>query len=110
MYKTINIKMEHIRQFQKRIGCDVGYHNSNLHPLNGEGRVGARGMDKNLTLSQMMEIAYKMPEKPNILIKAGPNAKWYIKKADLSLLEEEIEKQRSWRDISRCVMYIIDWD
>lgn len=102
--------MEHIKQFQKKPGCDIGYHNSNLHPINREGCVGASGLDKNLTLAQIIEIAYKMTEKPNILIKAGPNAKWYIKNMDPSIIEEEIEKQRSWRDISRCTMYIIEWD
>lgn len=50
-----------------------------------------------------------MEQKPNILIKAGPNAKWYIKKYDPRVIEEEIEKQ-SWRDVSRCTMYIIEWD
>jgi len=102
--------MEHIRHFHKRIGCDVGYHNSNLHPADGIGRVGISGMDKHLTLVQMIEIAYKMEEKPNILIKAGVNAKWYIKKVNLEHLEDEIDKQRKWRDISKCIMYIIEWE
>jgi hypothetical protein len=102
--------MEHIRKFEKRNGCDVGYHSSNIHPADGEGRVGARGIDKNLTLVQLIEIAYKMEEKPNILVKAGPNAKWYIKKFDSNIIDEEIEKQRKWRDISKSTMYIIEWD
>jgi hypothetical protein len=102
--------MEHIRMLQKRNGCDVGYNSSNLHPSDGEGRAGVSGIDKNFTLGQMIDLAYKMEEKPNILIKAGPNAKWYIKKFDPNVIEEEIEKQRSWRDISRSTMYVIEWD
>jgi hypothetical protein len=102
--------MERVKQFTKRPGCDVGYHSSNLHPTNGEGRVGVCGIDKNYTLCQMFELMYNMEEKPNILIKAGKNAKWYIKKFDPSVIEEEIEKQKKWRDISRCIMYIIEWD
>jgi hypothetical protein len=103
--------MNHVRLFQKRVGCDVGYGTKvSLHPASGEGCVGVEGIDKNYTLDQMLELAYKMPEKPNILIKAGPNAKWYIKKYDPSVIDEEIEKQRKWRDISRSVMYIIEWD
>ena len=102
--------MEHIKQFQKRQGVDVGYNSSNLHPANGEGRVGVRGINKDFTLVQMIELAYKMEQKPNILIKAGPNAKWYIKKFDPSVIEKEIEKQQSWRDVSRCTMYVIEWD
>jgi hypothetical protein len=103
--------MEHIKQFEKRVGCDVGYGAKvNLRPVNDEGCVGVDGIDKTYTLIQMIELAYKMPEKPNILIKAGPNAKWYIKKYDPSVIDEEIEKQKSWRDISRCTMYVIEWD
>jgi hypothetical protein len=102
--------MERVKRFEKRTGCDVGYNSSNLHPSNGEGRVGKSGIDKKYTLSQMIELAYKMEEKPNILIKGGPNAKWYIKKMDPSIIEEEIEIQKKWRDVSRCVMYIIEWD
>ena len=57
----------------------------------------------------VMKLAYKMDEKPNILIKAGPNAKWYMKKVHPSKIDEAIEKQ-TWRDTSRCTMYIIRWD
>ena len=103
--------MEHVKQFQKRQGVSVGYGPStNLYPANGEGRVGAEGINKEYTLIQMIELAYKMEQKPNILIKAGPNAKWYIKKYDPSVIEEEIEKQLSWRDLSRQTMYVIEWD
>ena len=102
--------MEYVKKFQKLKGADVGWHESPIHPVSGEGRVGKAGLDKRLTLPQMIEIAYKIEGKPNILIKAGPNAKWYIKKFDPSIIDREIEKQRRWRDISRCTMYIIDWD
>ncbi len=55
-----------------------------------------------------MALAYHMDEKPNIIIKAGPNAKWYIKKCHPDTLEREIEKQK-WRNVSRCTMYVINW-
>ena len=32
--------MEHFRSIQRRDGVDVGYHESNLEPLNGVGRFG----------------------------------------------------------------------
>jgi len=51
-----------------------------------------------------------MNEKPNIIIKAGPRAKWYLKHCSKDLIDTEIEKQKSWRDISRSIMWIIDWD
>jgi len=102
--------MEYVKKYEKRIGVDAGYHTSNIHPTNGEGCVGKNGIDKNYTLEQVMLIAYKMEQKPNVIIKAGPNAKWYIKKFIPELIDNEIENQRKWRDVSRCTMHIIEWD
>ena len=102
--------MEHITFLEKRIGADLGYHESNLRPANDEGCVGKSGLDKSLSLEEILEIAYKMNEKPNVIIKAGPRAKWYLKRCPKDLIDAEIEKQRSWRDISRSTMWIIDWD
>ena len=101
--------MEHIKYFYKRCGVDVGYHESSIHPKNRIGCIGKRGLDKNLSLVEIIKIAYDMDQKPNILVKAGPNAKWYLKKCDLNILDSEIEKQK-WRDVSRYIMYIIEWD
>ena len=102
--------MEHINFIQKRIGADLGYHESNVRPADGEGCIGVRGLDKNLSLGEIIEIAYKIHDKPNIIIKAGPRAKWYLKRCNKELIDEEIQKQRNWRDISRSTMWIIDWD
>lgn len=103
--------MEHIALMQKRVGEDVFYGNKfHLYPANGDGRVGAEGLNKNLSLSEIIEIAYRMEERPNIIIKAGPNAKWYLKYCQKELIAEEVEKQRKWRDISRSTMWIIDWN
>jgi hypothetical protein len=101
--------MDHFKNIEKREGCDVGYHGSNIEPADGEGRVGAGGIDKSYTLDMVINLAYKMPEKPNIIIKAGKNAKWYIKKCPVNKIDEAIESQK-WRDTSRCTMYIIVWD
>ena len=101
--------MEHIAMMQKREGVDVGYHSSNIHPADREGCVGKNGLDKTFTLARILDLAYKMEEKPNIIIKAGPNAKWYLKRFPKEVIEGEIQKQ-NWRDTSRCVMYIIEWD
>ncbi len=102
--------MDHIRYFEKRRGVDVGYTESNLHPVNGEGRVGKCGINKDFTLIQMFDLAYRMEERPNIIIKAGPNAKWYLKKFNTEIIDSEIEKQNRWRDTTRCTMYIINWE
>ena len=101
--------MEHFKNIEKREGCDVGYHVSNIQPIDGEGCVGAGGIDKSYTLDMVMDLAYKLDNKPNIIIKAGPNAKWYMKKVHVDVIDNEIEKQK-WRDTSRCTMFIIDWD
>jgi hypothetical protein len=101
--------MEHIKNIEKRIGVDVGYHSSNIQPIDKEVCVGKRGINKSLTFEEVLEIAYKIDCKPNIIIKAGKNAKWYLKKCQKDKIEESIEKQK-WRDTSRCIMYIIEWE
>jgi hypothetical protein len=70
--------------------------------------VGKSGIDKTYTFEMVLKIAYKMDNKPNIIIKAGKNAKWYLKYFQQDIIEDEIKKQK-WRDTSRYVMYIIDW-
>jgi len=95
--------------FQKRIGVDIGYHGSNIHPQDGEGCIGKSGIDKSFSLEKVIEIAYKMEDRPNIIIKAGKNAKWYFKSFPKDKIENEIIKQ-NWRDTTRSTMYIIEWD
>tara|TARA_Y100001958_G_C20805360_1_gene266825 strand:+ start:267 stop:578 length:312 start_codon:yes stop_codon:yes gene_type:complete len=102
--------MEYFRYIEKRIGVDIGYNDRNLHPKNREGCVGKSGLDKTLKLQELLEIAYKMENpRPNIIIKAGKNAKWYLKYCDYSKIDLEIEKTK-WRDTSRATMFIITWD
>ena len=106
---TMDFNMENIKSIEKWMGVDVGYHSSNVQPRNGEGCVpGKRGLDKTLSLQQIINIAYNMEEKPNIIIKAGKNAKWYLKCCPVELIETKIRKN-SWHS-SRYTMYIIDWE
>ena len=100
--------MEYIKTMQRRDGVDVGYNNSNIHPVDREGCVGVNGLDKTLRLNQVVEIAYKMENRPNIIVKAGKNAKWYLKRFPTDQIDGEIQKQ-TWRNTSRSVMYIIEW-
>lgn len=100
--------MEHVKSIQTRAGVDVGYQGDNMCSKECDGRVGKAGIDKSFTLERVLELAYKMEVKPNILVKAGPNAKWYLKRFPIDEIETEIEKQK-WRDTSRCTMYVIDW-
>ena len=100
--------MENIMKLEKRVGCDVFYGNKfNLEPLNGVGRVGKSGIDKSFTLEKLIQLAYEI--KANIIIKGGPNAKWYLKKCNIEDISMEIENQ-TWRDTSRCTMWIISWN
>ena len=101
--------MEHVKIIERKQGVDIGYNSSNMHPVDREGCVGVFGIDKTFTFEMVLELAYKMPNKPNIIVKAGPNAKWYLKKFPKDTIEDEINKQ-AWRDTSRCTMYIIEWD
>jgi len=101
--------MEYIKTIEKRVGVDVGYNNDNIDPINREGCVGRSGINKSYTFEMVLELAHKMADKPNIIIKAGPRAKWYLKRFRKDVIEDEIIKQK-WRDTSRCTMYVIEWD
>lgn len=92
--------MNHFRNISRVDGRDIGYASQNIHPENGEGRVGKHGIDKTYTLDQMIQLAHSMSEKPDVLIKNGPNGKWYMKKYNSSLV----------RNADRCTMWIIKWD
>lgn len=97
--------MEHFIKIEKRLGCDIG-RGGDLHPEDDRCRVGKSGFDKNLKLYEILEIAYSMKNpRPNIVIKAGKNAKWYLKYCSV----DKIEKNK-YRDSSRCTMYIVIWD
>ena len=105
--------MDFVKTIEKRDGADVGYHESPIHPADGSKdalkRVGKHGFDKTLTLDDMIGIASRMEERPNIIVKAGKNAKWYLKRFPTDTLDAEIEKQQ-WRDgVKNCTMWIIEW-
>ena len=70
--------MEHVRKYERRDHALLKM-GEDLHPADGEGRVGIAGIDKTYSLEKVLALAYRMPGKPNIIIKAGRNAKWYIK-------------------------------
>ena len=101
--------MDHFTKIEKRLGCDIGRQND-LHPKDGKWRVGKSGFDKTLKLTDMIELAHTMENpRPNIVIKAGKNAKWYLKYCEVDKIDEQIKKTE-YRDCSRSIMYIITWD
>lgn len=98
--------MEHFKTIEKRLNSDLKK-GSDLHPEDGRGRVGKSGFDKNLKLNDLLEIAYTMNNpRPNIIIKAGKNAKWYLKFCMTEIIDEKIASNGP----SRCTMFIIQWD
>lgn len=100
--------MEHFKNIERRDCVDILY-KKDLHPEDNNFRVGSSGFDKSLKLNDILEIAYTMNNpRPNIIIKAGKNAKWYLKYCSFDKINEQIEKNK-WRDSSRCIMYIVTW-
>ena len=100
--------MDHFRNIERRDGVDLGY-KKDLRPEDNKWIVGKEGLDKRLKFNEVIDIAYTMNNhRPNIIIKAGKNAKWYLKYCSFDKIDEQIEKNK-WRDCSRCTMYIITW-
>ena len=100
--------MENFKRIERIEGCDVGWHNSNIDPVNREGCIGKGGINKSFTLEMVMNLAFKHPEKPNIIIKAGKNAKWYLKKIKPTDINQAMQSQK-WRNTSLYTMYVIEW-
>ena len=101
--------MNYIKEIKQ--GSDVGYGvKCGIRPQNCEGCVGKDGIDKNYTLEQVILLARRMEEKPNIIIKAGKNAKWYLKRCAIEDIQMGCEKQQKWRAeaVARCTMFIIE--
>ena len=97
--------IENINYFEKRKGVDVGkIGSSNLsHPDFPDSK---KGYPKIMTLNEILNLAKILDA--NIIIKAGDNAKWYIKKVPKENIEEEIEKQK-WRNTKTYTMYIVEF-
>ena len=101
--------MEHARKIERMDGVDVSFGKDNqlINIENSPEREGASGYNKNCSLAKMFELAYQT--KANIIAKGGPNAKWYLKKIDLDMIQEKIRKQE-WRNTSRVKLWIINWE
>jgi len=106
--KQITFTTVHNSKIEKMTGCDIGYHNSVIDPVNRTGCVGKRGINKLYTFDMVLNLAFEHPDKPNIIIRGGKDAKWYMKKISPEKINEGIQKQK-WRDTSRYQMYIITW-
>lgn len=102
--------MQHIHTIQQYVGCDVGYNDSTIRPTKSVHNVGCSGLNKHLSFEEVLNIAYTIHHpRPNIIVKAGKNAKWYLKYCPEHQIDMEIVKQKKWRDTSRAKMYAITW-
>ena len=107
--------MEHVNTIKTRRGCDVGWHSTNIEPINREGCVGVRGIDKSYTIDMVIKLAYKIKNKPNIIVRAGRYAKWYLKKVPPNQIESSIDKFEKKNPKTKLrrenfTMYIIVWN
>jgi len=96
--------MNHIKTMEKRNATDIGYTKDNIVPYK-------KGIDKTMTLEQVIQLAYEIDA--NIIVKAGKNAKWYLKKFDPCQIEDKIDETvNGWRadNVRRCTTWIIEWD
>ena len=101
---------ELVTKLEKRIGVTVGYNDKSPYDAaEHEGRMGKHGFDANLSLAKMIEIASRMEARPNVIVKAGENAKWYLNRVPPDSIDAEIDKQR-WRENSRnSTLWVIEW-
>jgi len=103
MSQPINM-LNRLKYFEVMPGVNVGWHESNMsHPDYPESN---KGYPKTLTLEEVLVLAREIGG--NIIIKAGKNAKWYIKHFPRQELDAEIKKQ-AWRDTHRATMYIVEF-
>lgn len=101
--------MEHISSLTRKLSADVGFRGKEDINIEHPFRVGASGYDKNLNLSQIVEIAYSINPKPNIIVKPGPNRKWYIKNIPYNEIEESISHANTRRNNEKSTLWIISW-
>ena len=47
--------------------------------------------------------------RPNIIVKGGPNAKWYLKYCEEDKIDDKIEKTKWLKQAKMCTTYIIKW-
>jgi len=86
---------------------DVGYHASNIDPVERKGCVGKSGIDATYSFEQVAALAFEV--RANIIIKNGPKAKWYLKRCPKALIAEKTEKN-DWHVHKGRRMFEIEWE
>jgi hypothetical protein len=94
-------------KFERRNGVNIFQHDVN--PSDGEGCIGKCGIDKTYTLEKVIDLAYKMEEKPNIIFRSTHKSKWYLKSVPKDTIDAKIQKGQ-WVNKPENIMYIIEWE
>ena len=71
--------------------------------------VGKNGFDKELSLETVIE-KIAMPKRANLIVKMGPNAKWYVKKITAEEAHDTLKKGKKYcvkSPSSKC--YVVEW-
>jgi len=50
-----------------------------------------------------------MEERPNIIVKAGDNAKWYLKRFPKDGIDAEFEKNRTRQGVKNTKLWVLEW-
>lgn len=71
------------------------------------------GINKLYTFEQVIQVMCEFPieKRPNVAVKAGKKAMWYLKKCPEEEIEVEQEKARRSgnANLKRCTMFVITW-
>jgi len=111
------IQVDGVEQCEEYRGVDLDFKNdrNDVHPDDEYATDGKSGLLACLTLQEAINICSRMNPRPNVIIKAGPKAKWYFKgpypRSDIGPLVEQNAKKK-WRekDTARRIMYVIVWN
>lgn len=72
--------------------------------------IGNNGFDKSLLFEEVVECIAK-PKNAHVIIKAGPNAKWYVKDIKADLAHETLKRGTKYCTVknpnAKC--YVVEW-
>ena len=102
---------ELVKKLERYEGIDIGWSVSNPereYMGAHEERRGKNGFNGELDLDQMLAISYTFEPRPNVIVKGGPNSKWYIKLIPINEVHD-FDKQK-WRSgLKNALLWIIEW-
>lgn len=93
-------------------GCDIYKfkHDVSRDSIPEKYCVGKNGFDKNLSLDDVIEFIAK-PKKANLIVKSGPNAKWYVKKVSVEDAKQTIKSgTKNYLSIDKSKCYVVSFE